>query len=122
MVSSQDRLYTLNADSDFRGFNEVVSPTDGTLVYYQSWEDGTPSVNMGTNGLENFGTVQSPIHKTMLLILLIRFGSRDREGSRSAPHCDIVGSNLRFDTNCNARLTFIVGQITGLIMAEWMCM
>ncbi|KAJ4465451.1 glycoside hydrolase [Lentinula aciculospora] len=37
------------------GFNEVTTP-DG-VAYYQSWSGSTPTVNLGTNGLENFDNV-----------------------------------------------------------------
>ncbi|KAF9062870.1 glycoside hydrolase family 5 protein [Rhodocollybia butyracea] len=37
------------------GFNEVTTP-DG-VAYYQSWVGKTPTINTGTNGLQNFDNV-----------------------------------------------------------------
>ncbi|KAI0076116.1 CEL4a mannanase [Panus rudis PR-1116 ss-1] len=38
------------------GFNDVTSPNP-YIVYYQSWDNGVPTINTGSNGLQNFDNV-----------------------------------------------------------------
>ncbi|KZV63769.1 glycoside hydrolase family 5 protein [Peniophora sp. CONT] len=79
------------------GFNEVTSDPGIYVPYYQIWNGSIPTVNTGSNGLQNFDNVVASAKKNGLRLIVALTNNWSDFGGSDVYVTQLLGPNLPHD-------------------------